>query len=75
MRWTDLWGADPCVGAGRAQSTSKDLAQRGRNFMLHGGQLSRPFSVGAPIELLFKYNTVGVVFPLPVDFFSLLVSD
>jgi hypothetical protein len=20
MRWIDLWGVDPCVGAGRAQS-------------------------------------------------------
>jgi hypothetical protein len=35
-RWTDLWGADPRVGAGRAQSTSKDLAHRGRTLMLHG---------------------------------------
>jgi hypothetical protein len=30
-------GADPRVGAGRAQSTSKDLAYRGLTLMLHGG--------------------------------------
>jgi hypothetical protein len=30
-------GAAPCVGAARAQSTSKDLAYRERTFMLHGG--------------------------------------
>jgi hypothetical protein len=30
-------GADPHVGAGRAQSTSKDLAYRGWTLMLHGG--------------------------------------
>jgi hypothetical protein len=29
-------GVDPRVGAGRAQSTSKDLAYRGRSLMLHG---------------------------------------
>jgi hypothetical protein len=37
MRWTDLWGADPRVGARRVQSTSKDLAYRGR-LMLHWGR-------------------------------------
>jgi hypothetical protein len=30
-------GVDPHVGARRAQSTSKDLAYRGRILMLHGG--------------------------------------
>jgi hypothetical protein len=39
MRWTCLWGADPRARAGRAQSTSKDLAYRG-TLMLYGGQLS-----------------------------------
>jgi hypothetical protein len=37
-RWRLTYGegADPCVGARRAQSTSKDLALRGRILMLHG---------------------------------------
>jgi hypothetical protein len=29
--------ADPCVGAERAQSTSKNLVNRGRTLMLHEG--------------------------------------
>jgi hypothetical protein len=29
--------ADPRVGAGRAQSTSKDLTYRGQTLMLHKG--------------------------------------
>jgi hypothetical protein len=36
-RWTNLQRADPRVGAGRAQSMSKDLAYRGQALMLHGG--------------------------------------
>jgi hypothetical protein len=30
-------GVDTCVGVGRAQSTSKDPAYRGRTRMLQGG--------------------------------------
>jgi hypothetical protein len=36
MRWTDLLGADPRVGVGRPQNTSKDPAYRRRTLMLHG---------------------------------------
>jgi hypothetical protein len=36
-------GGDPRVGAGRAQSTSKDLAYRGRTLMLHEGLASVAF--------------------------------
>jgi hypothetical protein len=56
-RWTDLWGADPRVGAGRDQSTSKGLAYRGRALMLHGGgggQFSWPLTVGAPIKRIIN---------------------
>jgi hypothetical protein len=38
MDW--VMGADPRVGTGRAQSTSKNLAYRGQTLIMHGSQLS-----------------------------------
>jgi hypothetical protein len=54
---------DLCVGAGRTQTMSKDPAYRGWTFMLHGGQLSWSFSVGAPIELLLNIIPWDGLFP------------
>jgi hypothetical protein len=59
-------GADPRVGAGRAQSMSKDSVYRGRPSCCTGGQLSWSFSVGAPIELLFNIIPWGRSFPYPL---------
>jgi hypothetical protein len=56
-----LAGSPVCAGAGRVQSTSKDLAYRDPHAAPGGGggQLSRPFLVGAPIELLLNIIPLG----------------
>jgi hypothetical protein len=53
-RWIDLQRADPRVGVGRSQSTSKDMIYRGRTHMLHGGATFVTFSIKALIELILN---------------------
>jgi hypothetical protein len=75
-------GADPRVGIGRAQSTSKDLAYMGQTLMLREGATFLTFlSTRALIELLLNiiliYYGGGVSLPakfFPLSLFSCLIE-
>jgi hypothetical protein len=67
-------GADPRVGIGRPQSTSKDLAYKGRILMLQWGG-GGSFHDLAQSGFRLSFFLVRTIFPLPAEFFFILIVN